>query len=398
MVDAGWPRTGLESLPWGPSTGAVGLTRRERAAAAKDRYDAALVPEIAHLDPRLSREAEVESEDAVTEVARFDARMGHEVLPFAGVLLRGESIASSDIEHITSSARNIALAEATGGVGGNAALVARNVHAMVRAIDRTTGVDRDGILSLHAELMEGDPRHAAGVLRQEPVWIGGFASTPVGAHFVAPHHSRVPAALDDLLRFSRRPDLPRISQLAIAHAQFETIHPFTDGNGRVGRALMHVMLRESGLVQQGLVPISAGLLTDTSSYHRALDAYREGEPEPIVRLFTTSALLAVSNGTRLVETVRTIRLSWDDRLRVRRGANAWRVADLLLRRPLLTARLLESELGLSPTHAPRVMAPLLDAGIVRAGRHHSSRAAYWWSPELTDAVDDFAVRAGRRRL
>lgn len=398
MADTAWPPTTWESLPWEPSSGAAGLTRREREAAARDRYDAAVVPEIASLTPHLPRDAEAEAEDAVAELARFDERMGRHVIPFAGVLLRGESIASSDIEHITSSARNIVLAEATGGSQGNAGLVAANVRTMVRAIDGATGTDVAGILSLHRELMHGDPRHAAGVLRSEPVWIGGFASTPVGAHFVAPHHSRVPGALEDLSRFARRPDLPRISQLAIAHAQFETIHPFTDGNGRTGRALMHVMLRESGLVRHGIVPVSAGLLTDTSSYHRSLDAYREGEPEPVVRLFSTSALRAVTNATRLAEDVRAARESWDDRLVARRHATAWGVADLLVRQPLVTARILHDELDLSPTHAPRVMAPLVEAGIVRSGRHHSSRAAYWWAPEITDAVDDFAVRAGRREL
>nr|WP_281497087.1 Fic family protein [Ornithinimicrobium sp. F0845] len=269
---------------------------------------------------------------------------------------------------------------------------------MRRAIDTATSSDLSGILALHEELMRDDPKHVAGVLRSEQVWIGGHASTPVEAHFIPPHHERVRAALDDLARFAVRPDLPRLAQLAITHAQFETIHPFTDGNGRTGRALMHVMLRENGLVEHGVVPVSAGLLTDTQSYHAALDAYRAGDPQPVVTLFTTSALRAVANATVLVDQVRNVRQSWDDRVKARRGATTWLAADLLLRHPVLTARRISEQLGISPTHAPRIMAPLLTAGVVMRGTHYSSRSTYWWSQEITDAVDEFAVRAGRRHL
>lgn len=393
-----WPSLRHERRAWARLPGTVGLTRRERQAAGQPYYDAALVPDLAGLTPSLPTDVEAEAEDAVAEMAKFDARMGHDVLPFASVLMRGEAIASSDIEHITSSARNIALAEVTGSGSGNAALVARNVRAMLRGIDASTSADVPGILALHAELMRDDPQHAAGSFREEQVWIGGHASTPVGAHFVAPHHDHVAAAMDDLAAFARRSDLPRMTQLAITHAQFETIHPFTDGNGRTGRALMHVMLRDNGLVTHGVVPVSAGLLTDTAGYHRALDSYREGDPATIVRFLTASSLKAVTNATQLVAEVREIRRSWADRVRSRRGTRTWQVVDLLVRHPLLTARTLSADLGLSATHAPRTMAPLLEAGVVRSATHHASRSTYWWSPEILDAVDDFAVRAGRRRL
>lgn len=399
MVRTTWPPVQTETREWTARLGAAGLTRHERLAASRPTYEAAIAPAIAELRPSLDAEVAAEAEDAVAEIAKFDARMGHDVVPYAAVLLRGEAIASSDIEHITASARNIALAEETGGDRTeNASLVAANVRTMRRAIDSATSSDRVGMLQLHGELMRDDPRHEAGVLRTEQVWIGGYASTPVGAHFVPPHHERVGPALDDLSLFARRPDLPRLTQLALTHAQFETIHPFTDGNGRTGRALMHVMLRETGLVEHGVLPVSAGLLTDTAGYHSALDAYRAGDPLPIVRLFTASSLKAVGNATQLVEQVRGIRMSWDDQVSARRGATTWRAADLLLRHPVLTARRLSEDLGISPTHASRVMAPLVEAGVVSRGTHYSSRSGYWWSHEVTDAVDDFALRAGRRRL
>jgi Fic family protein len=96
--------------------------------------------------------------------------------------------------------------------------------------------------------------------------------------FNPPHHDHVPVLIDDLVAFARRTDIPLLTQAAVAHAQFETIHPFPDGNGRTGRALIHSMLRGHGLTHNVTVPVSAGLLTDTSAYFDALTAYREGEP------------------------------------------------------------------------------------------------------------------------
>ncbi len=399
MTTQSWPALRHEVRQWTPVRGAVGLTRRERQAASQTSYTATLVPMIAELVPSLAPDVLAEAEDAVAEMARFDEGMGSEVRPYSAVLLRGEAIASSDIEHITSSARNISLAEETGGDRtGNASLVAANVRAMRQAIDHTTAPDVRGVLTLHEHLMRDDPRHDAGSFRTEQVWVGGHASTPVGAHFVPPHHEHVPDAVADLTSFATRPDLARMPQLAITHAQFETIHPFTDGNGRTGRALMHVMLRESGLVKHGVVPVSAGLLTDTRGYHEALDTYRIGDPEPIVRLFTSSALKAVGNATRLVAEVREIRQSWDGLVRARRDSTTWRVADLMLRFPVVTAKTVATHLKISPTNVPRAMAPLREAGVVQSGTHHATRSAYWWSPQITDAVDDFAVRAGRRKL
>lgn len=399
MVVQQWPALDHELHAWTPVRGEVGLTRRERLAAAQTTYAAAVVPMIGELAPSLAPDVLAEAEDAVAEVARFDAAVGSEVRPYSAVLLRGEAIASSDIEHITSSARNIALAEETGGGrGGNASLVAANVRAMRRAIEQATAPDVSGVLTLHEQLMRDDPRHPAGSFRTEQVWAGGHASTPVGAHFVPPHPDRIAAAMTDLTAFATRPDLARMPQLAITHAQFETIHPFTDGNGRTGRALMHVMLRHSGLVQHGVVPVSAGLLTDTRGYHDALDTYRNGDPEPIVRLFTTSTLKAVVNATQLVTEVREIRQSWDDVVHARRDSTTWRVADLMLRYPVVTARTVARQLNISPTNVPRAMAPLREAGVVATGTHFATRSAYWWSPQITDAVDDFAVRAGRRAL
>lgn len=84
-------------------------------------------------------------------------------------------------------------------------------------------------------------------------------------------------------------------QVAIAHAQFETIHPLNDGNGRTGRTLVHALLRHSGVTRTMTVQVSAGLLIDTSGYFQALTDYREGYVEPIIHQFINASFRAISN-------------------------------------------------------------------------------------------------------
>ena len=112
---------------------------------------------------------------------------------------------------------------------------------------------------------------------------------PIGATFVGPRHELVPGAVDDLIAFTQRDDISALPQIAVAHAQFETIHPFTDGNGRTGRALVQALLRNKGLTRQVTVPVSAGLLAGTDAYFDALTSYRSGDAAPIVERFTEAS-------------------------------------------------------------------------------------------------------------
>ena len=151
------------------------------------------------------------------------------------------------------------------------------------------------------------------------MWIGGTSFGPHAASFVPPHHEHVPALVDDLVRFARRTDVPLLARAAIAHAQFETIHPSPDGNGRTGRALINAMLRGHGLTKNVTVPVSAGLLTNTTSYFGALTDYRAGDPAAIVVDLAEASLEATSNGRQLVRDLNAVRAGWDEVIKARRG-------------------------------------------------------------------------------
>jgi Fic family protein len=192
-----------------------------------------------------------------------------------------------------------------------------------------------------------------------------------------------------------RPDLPVLTQAAIAHAQFETIHPFPDGNGRVGRALLYALLKAGGLARSVTVPVSAGLLGDTDTYFAALTAYRAGDPEPIVNVMAEATFPAIGNGRRLAADLRATRARWADLITARRGAAAHRLADLLIQHPAIDMPLVARELSLATSNAQHAIDRLVDDGVLQLiGK--GARDRVWEAPEVITALDGFAKRAKRR--
>lgn len=384
-----------ETLPWEISPAAADVRAARRQSG---NYRAAISAKIADLTVNLPSDVLADAEDASREITRFDAELGGGITPFSSVLLRTESAASSNIENLTASARAIAEAELPGArTTANAKVVVANTAATIAAVNLADNIDGDAILVMHRALMgDVDPR-SAGRWREEQVWIGGGSHGPRGAAFVPPHHSRVDAAIDDLLRFARRADITVLPQISLAHAQFETIHPFTDGNGRTGRALMQAMLRYRGLTRNVTVPISAGLLTDTDSYFAALTAYRDGDPAPIVRRVSEAAAAAVFSARQLVSELQAVRAEWNDKVTARSDSAVWQIADLLLRRPVVNTSVLTDELRIESKHARRYLEPLASAGII-VETSSGPRSRVWRSPQVIAALDAFADRARRGGL
>jgi Fic family protein len=390
---AGWPPVGHEELDW-VSEYPHGAASRTQIRKHQGPYQAAVPPNIARVSPILPAETLSISTDAASEVARFDAEMGGEIAPFSAVLLRSESAASSQIENLTASARAIAEAEIGAGSRGNARQIVGNVAAMNAALALSDDPTAQAILDMHDALLRHVEPDIAGKWREGPVWVGGSNLGPHAALFVPPEYGRVPGLIDDLVSFIDRDDVPILVHTALAHAQFETIHPFPDGNGRTGRALMHAMLRGKGLTRNVTVPISAGLLVNVDTYFGALTAYRDGDPEPIVRQVAEASYTAVANGRELVAELRAIRQGWQSRVRARRDAATWRVADLLLRHPVIDAGLVSDELGIAAPNVYRTIEPLVAADVVTSSGRQRDRV--WHAREVLVAVDAFAARAGRR--
>lgn len=372
----------------------VTVTRLERTP-----YQAAIPARIAGINP-LSlldvgtvREATA-AEGAITAFANEVAQLP---VPMPAVLLRTESASSSQIEHLTANARNLAMASLGMSTHQHANLVANNVTAMRESLAIEGPVSSASILAIHQALLGKSDPHIAGVWRDGPVWIGRPDISPHGATFVPPAFTRVPDYMADLVAFIASHQEAPLIAAALAHAQFETIHPFTDGNGRTGRALVHAMLRDSQVARLATVPMSAGLLGDTASYFAALTAYRDGDANPVVSAFAQAAQRAIVNGRILCAATIDLRASWHNHINARSDSIAWRLADHLFAQPVISAEYVETTLEVSRTGAYNAIEVLESAGVVHQPTK-DRRNRLWQAPAVLDIMDQFATRASRRRL
>ena len=389
--DRPWPGITSETLHWTPSA----TTGRLADLIAGD-YDAAVPPDIAesvvNMDSRVARLCQ----DAAVEIGRFDSELGTEIAPFAAILLRSESASSSQIENLTASAKTVLMAEAGDTSRVNATQIATNTVAMQAAIDLADDLDGDSILAMHHALLGQQHPDWAGQWRTQQVWIGGRAVSPHQATFVPPHDTRIPHLIGDLIAFVHRPDIEPLTKALIAHAQFETIHPFIDGNGRTGRALIHSILRRDQLTRNVTVPVSAGLLTDTDRYFAALNAYRTGDINPILELGAYAALAAIDNGRQLAAETTEAKAGWIDKLAgTRRDAAVWKVVDTLIEHPVTDANTVAERHNISTVAARSAINQLAERGILKQA-NAGLRFRKWIAPDIATALDHFVQRTGRR--
>lgn len=357
-----------EHVTWRPRSPAQDRSREARALWG-ETYEAAVPRPLSAVRLQLDAAVTAASDDARAAIARFDAEVrardslqGAEILPT--IMLRSESLASSAIEGFWATVEDIAVVDAGGPNSSDALQVMANMRAMRAAIDEGTGLQTTSLLKVHAILMKDEPQAEPGVLRTQPVWIGGVGAYPFGAQFVPPRHERVPASLDDLWKFVTRTDVPLMTQIAVAHAQFETIHPFNDGNGRTGRALIHSMLRAADPTLASVTPISAGLLNDTDRYVDALNAFRAGDPNPIVACFCDATFFGINTGRALLEGLDEIQKRWTGQSRSRKGSSARRLLPVLIAAPVVTAKSVATELGVTPPAAYSAIKTLMREGVL----------------------------------
>lgn len=287
----------------------------------------------------------------------------------------------------------MALFELGESTSANAGLVGSNVRSMEAALNLKSPIEIDSLLEIHRCLLAGKDTDA-GRLRREQVWIGGSAVGPHSATFVPPHSDRVPALLEDLIVFCDRTDIPPLIQIAVAHAQFETIHPFTDGNGRSGRAIVQTMLRSSGITRRSTVPVSSGLLVDTDRYFSALTAYRDGRVQPILDEFSRASRFAAVGGRHLADDLDAIRLENASRIKARRDAAVWRLNDHLIGQPVVNTEYVANSLGVSKVSAQTAIDRLVASGVLTETTKRVRRRV-WQADAILRRLDEFAANIRR---
>jgi Fic family protein len=381
-----------ETRSWPADPSAPGGRAKRRAFSYR-----AFVPDpIANLQLALpsSVAAEVSAaERAVDSLNRDPPKMASlEVL--ARRLLRAESVASSRIEGLVLSQRRLARAEAeeANARDETARSVLGNVAAMEHAVALGAGAKplrSKDVLEIHRHLMLATTTpQIAGQLRDRQNWIGGNAYNPGRADFVPPPPEHVKDLMNDVVAFMNRTELPPVVQAAITHAQFETIHPFADGNGRVGRALIHVVLRRRGLAPRYVPPVSLVLAADAKAYVSGLTAFRQDRPADWILLFARAIGRAAAKASELVTQLAELQERWRERAgRPRRHSSAEALIVALPAHPIVTVATVQTFLGRSKQAVNEAIAVLAEHGVLHPITL-AKRNRAWEARELFDLIDD----------
>ena len=374
-------------LLWNPEESAH-LSRNDRAPGHYRAY----VPDPLGIQlPQLGHEAQQAAEDALTVLARADERLGSRGSYLNHLLIRSESISSSWIEGNRVTPKKLAIAELLQHGSRVALDVIANVRATETAIaelaDRERAVSAADIEQLQHTI---EPRLERG-LRAEQNWVGGPGWSPLRADFVPPPAGELRPLVDDLCAFVSETSGNPLVRAAIAHAQFETIHPFADGNGRTGRALIHTVLRRTDALRHVLIPISTIFAGNTNSYIEGLTAFR-AEPARLddwIISFAKAAELAAGNAVRLSSQIERLDLSVHDELvRYRQqqsispavprsDAVILRILNTLAIEPVLTIETAAAQHKVSTAAAFRALTQLAAAGILGRNKNQKGRLAFW---------------------
>ena len=319
--------------------------------------------------------------------------------PLARLLLRTESIASSKIEGMQVGLRELARAEAKVEAGGNAGPttleILANIDAMELAVNEAAEADHftvAEIMAIHHRLMQRtlNAERIAGKIRTSQNWIGGNDYNPCGADFVPPPPEEVSGLLDDLCHAINDDLLPPLVQAALVHAQFETIHPFADGNGRTGRALIHVVLRRRKVAPAYVPPISVVLATARDRYIEGLTGFRADRLAEWIEQFAAAARIAARLASAYVGQVQALSADWRSKLAgqpisPRADAAAWKVIDILPAHPLITAPVAAAATGRSRPQIYEGLRQLQAAGVLMP-LSTSQRNRSWEAVGLLDLL------------
>lgn len=388
-----WPAHQTEEREW---------TSRTRHGNREDRtlkhIEVSLPPVIGNLSYDPVGDVGRAHEAALIAVARLEAGFGQHLAPLADFLLRSESVASSKIEHVDAGWRAFGKAFAGGKATAEAESQLAAVRSLIQLVDAATAgpVTLQAILDTHRLLMAPDPyAESPGALRTVQNWIGDSDYSPVGALYIPPPPELVPSLMADLLTFANRTDLPIVAQAAIAHAQFESIHPFTDGNGRIGRALISAILRRRGLTQRITVPLASVMLADTNSYFAQLTDYRRGDADQFVGYLAAAAVYASDAAEESAAHLAQLPNQWRAIARPRSGSADETLLDNLLDVPIFNADTAQKITGTTDASTYKALGRLTDLAILEI-LSSGNRNRVWAATDVLAELDALSDAIGRR--
>jgi len=350
--------------------------------------------------------ADIVSAEKALQLVETRENISKDIDGLSRFLLRAEAISSSFIEGLQLGAKRLMKAELntiepnTFKPDETASEIVGNILALRDATNLALGrqpLQLDDILKIHRVLLERTPqKEYAGKIRTMQNWIGGNSYNPFSAAHVPPPPEYVPELLEDLLAYCNRTDISPLQQAAMVHAQFETIHPFVDGNGRTGRALIPLILKRRDLLTAFVPPISLVLATHTKSYIEGLNSFRfEGEQPDAqsselindwLSFFSVACIRACNEVEQFSKTAYELRQRWKEHLgSVRKNSSLDLLLNKLIGMPVFTVNTAAQALERSFQATNDAIERLIKAGIVKPLNAAQRNRAF----EVPEALDIF---------
>lgn len=375
---------GSEVVPWkSNSRGNKADRTLSQITATVPSYISALqLPNLGQLESLV--------QEALAAITRFDAACERIGIGASPLLVRTESIASSRFEELNATEVNFLRATVGQNVSEDAVAMAAGLESLRYVVSNTghnTNLNLELFLEAHKILMKRDSLDSqfAGVVRTFQNWIEGNAKSPQGASYVPPVPERVQPLLDDLFKFVNRTDVNPLVLAAIAHAQFEAIHPFADGNGRIGRALITAILRKFDLTRTAVVPLAAAFIGDRRGYISGIASYLQGDATQIITVVAQGLKVAAEVGKGVVTQLSDLQASWLREMGSRADSSIERVIGLLISHNTITAPDVSQILGITLKTALASIDALEQNKILQeiTGR---KRERHWAAPDVIDLL------------
>jgi Fic family protein len=370
---------------------AFGETRRTPGPHGYTAFVPAPIPRSLAL-PGSTVHLLAEAEGALGQLAGVGRLVPSPDLLIRPYLLR-EALSSTRIEGTQATIREVFEADAVGAPpNADVEEVVNYVAAMRWGIERSKAlpISMRLLKELHSRLMAGvrGRERGPGELRRTQNWIGAPGSTLATAQFVPPPPDELDDLLTDWERFANeQPEMPLLVQNALLHSQFETIHPFLDGNGRLGRLLLVFFLIARGRLTAPLLYLSAYLEHNRPAYYDALQAIREtGDPVPWIELFLTAVQSQSDDAVQRAVRIIDLRESYRADAATLGSPNALALVDLICETPIVTTRSIEERLGVSRPTALRLLRRMEAHGILSEEETGSRGQRRYLARAMMDAV------------
>ena len=361
------------------------LSRRQRQLM-EEPYLSAVIEDLSDITLMLSEKSQKLLLDAIESLSKLDGYLKDEFASFPMLLLRTEALSSSQIEHYNASNRNVALAQINRKQSSEAVSVKSNLESLIHGLSKKAGLNLDSIIDLNRTLLD-NPSIS---IRNRMNWIGTPNSIPHEATYVPPHHEHLELYMNQFVSFCKRKDIHPLLQAAFAHAYFEIIHPFEDGNGRVGRILIQLILKEKLFLEHLYMPFSVGIVKDQQRYISALNDFKDGNYESIIHVMLENALRIVPKIYQTLEELKDLKDSWKEKLKLRQDALAWKMLDDFITQPVFDVKYIKEKHNANDQAVRNNIEELVKVGVISV-IGSSKRDVVYESKEVLNLLDRFII-------